>query len=79
MAWAIIDVDAFGLGFILGLLVGYHFLVPPSSDASEGLALLGTLLVVFAFPAVNIVLGIIAGITRNIAGRRGQPRSPSAV
>ncbi len=35
--WSIIDVDHFGLGFVLGLIVGYNLLIPFSQDAQEGI------------------------------------------
>lgn len=69
LTWLLIDVDAFGVGFLVGLAVGYRRLSPLGSDAEEGVSML----VFFAIAGMlllNVVIALSVSITQLLMRHR---------
>ena len=61
LTWFIVYVDAFGVAFFVGLVIGYRLVSPLGSDAEEGVAML-------LYLTVALVLLFGAGIILNRIG-----------
>ncbi len=57
LTWYIVAVDAFGVGFLVGLLVGYRRVSPLGAGAEEGVAMVVFLTVAIAF-LLNVGLAL---------------------